>query len=157
MPELAVDPGDSCDEAVGFDGAQDRAGIGIDLEDLPVPVHAHPECSFSPREPGVTAAAGCRDRAQYAAGFGVDLLDPILGDLEEVLPVEGRPGVGRDIDRALQLAAGGIEGMQLVTGREPDLLAVVADAMHFVDARKGTVFADDFGVCAFHGVILLTR
>src|SRR5579859_6138487 len=38
MPELAVDPGDPGDEPLGFDGALNRAGLRIDLMNLPVPV-----------------------------------------------------------------------------------------------------------------------
>ena len=34
VPELAVDPGDAGDDAVGLDGAQDGAGLRIDLMDL---------------------------------------------------------------------------------------------------------------------------
>src|SRR5689334_5963807 len=34
VPELAVHPGDAGDEAVGLEGAQDGAGLGVDLVDL---------------------------------------------------------------------------------------------------------------------------
>src|SRR6516225_10763694 len=33
VPHLAIDPGHAGDEAVGFDGAKDRSGLGIDLVD----------------------------------------------------------------------------------------------------------------------------
>ncbi len=33
MPQLAIDPGDTGDEAVGLDCAQHLAGLGIDLMD----------------------------------------------------------------------------------------------------------------------------
>ena len=96
----------------------------IDLMDLPAPILPHPERPFGPREPRVTAAAGRRDRGEHAAGLRIDLLDAILGDLKQVLAVEGRPGMRGDIDRAQRLPARGIEGIQLVSGRKPDVLAV---------------------------------
>ena len=49
VPELAVDPGDPGDEAVGLDGAKNRPGLGIDLMDLPVPILPHPERCLRPR------------------------------------------------------------------------------------------------------------
>jgi hypothetical protein len=58
--------------------------------DLPAPMLPHPERPFGPREPRVTAAAGRRDRGEYTAGLRIDLLDAILGDLKQVLAVEGR-------------------------------------------------------------------
>src|SRR5256885_1549885 len=42
VPELSVDPGDAGDEAIGLDGAQNRAGLGIDLMDLPLSILPHP-------------------------------------------------------------------------------------------------------------------
>ena len=124
VPELAVDPGDAGDEAVGLDGAQDRAGFGIDLMDLALAVLPDPERAFGPGEAGVAAAAGRRDGGEHAAGLRIDLLDAILGDLEQVLAVEGGAGMRGDVDRAQRLAARGIEGVQPVAGGEPDLLAV---------------------------------
>src|ERR1700675_3295793 len=38
VPEFAIDPADAGDEAVGLDGAQDRAGLRIDLMDLALPM-----------------------------------------------------------------------------------------------------------------------
>src|SRR5262245_11543066 len=34
VPQLAIDPGDAGDEAVGVDGAEDRSGLRVDLVDL---------------------------------------------------------------------------------------------------------------------------
>src|SRR6267154_564203 len=51
VPELAIDPRDPRDEAVGVYGAKNRPGLGIDLMDLPLPVLPHPERPFGPREP----------------------------------------------------------------------------------------------------------
>ena len=56
VPQLAIDPGDPGDEAVGFDGAKERPCLGIDLMDLPVPILSHPERPFGPGEPRATAA-----------------------------------------------------------------------------------------------------
>src|SRR5262245_6648728 len=150
VPELAVDPGDPGDDAVRLDGAQDRPGFGIDLMDLPATVLPHPERSFGPGEPRVTAAAGRRDGGEHTAGLRIDLLDAILGDLKQVPAVEGRSCVRGDIDRAQHLPARRIEGVQLVSGRKPDVLAVKRNAVHVVDTRKGSVFTDDFGCRSFH-------
>src|SRR5262249_39705934 len=81
VPELAVDPADAGDEAVGLDGAKNRACVGIDLVDLPLPILPDPERSFGPREPRVGAATGRRDRGEHAAALRIDLVDAILGDL----------------------------------------------------------------------------
>src|SRR4029077_15999646 len=72
VPELSVDPGDPGDEAVGLDRAKNRPCLGIDLMDLPIPILPHPERSFGPREPRVTAAAGRRDRGEPSAGLRID-------------------------------------------------------------------------------------
>src|SRR5229473_1069440 len=108
VPELAVDPGHAGDEALGLDGAQNGAGLGIDLMDLALAILPHPERPFGPGEPGVGAAAGRRDRRQHTTGRR-------------------------------------IEGGQLVSGGNPDVLTVIRDAMHLVDTRKGAVLADDVG------------
>ena len=91
VPELAIDPGDTGDEAVGLDGAKDGACLRIDLVDLAVPVLSDPERSFGPGEAGVTAAARRGNSCEHLAGCRIDLLDAILGDLEQVLAIEGVP------------------------------------------------------------------
>ena len=58
--------------------------------DLPLPVLADPERAFGPGEPRVAAAARRGDRGEHAPGLRIDLLDAILGQLIEVLAVEGR-------------------------------------------------------------------
>src|SRR5215813_11525572 len=45
VPELSVDPGDTGDEAVRLDRAEDRAGRRVDLVDLPLAVLADPQRS----------------------------------------------------------------------------------------------------------------
>ncbi len=102
VPELSVDPGDPGDEAVGLDRAKNCPCLGIDLMDLPVPILPHPERPFGPREPRVPAAAGRRDRGEHTACLRIDLLDATLGELKQVLAVEGRACTRGDIDRAQQ-------------------------------------------------------
>ena len=50
-----------------------------------------------------------------------------------------------DIDRAHRDAAGGVERIQFVAGRKPDVLAVEGQAMHMVGTGKGPIFAEDVG------------
>src|SRR5262249_15110597 len=129
----------------GLDRAKNRPSLGIDLMDLPVSILPHPERPLGPREPRVTAAAGRRDRGKHTAGLRIDLLDAILGELPEVLAVEGRSGMPGDIERAHRFPAHRIEGMQLVSGSKPDVPTVIRDPMHVVDTRKGSILTDDFG------------
>ena len=145
VPEISIDPSNSGDEAIGLDGAENRPGLGIDLVDLPVPVLSHPECPFGPGEPRVTAATRRRDRGDYTAALRIDLLDAILGELKKILAVEGRSSVSGDVDRAQHLAARRIEGVQLVSGRKPNLFAVIRDPVYPLDTREGSVLTNDFG------------
>src|SRR6185369_16236936 len=115
---------DSGDEALGLDRAEDRPRLGIDLIDLPVPVLPHPQRSFGPGHPRVTAAAGGRDRGQHSAALGIDLLDAISAELEQMPAVEGGPRVRGDLDRSPGPPARGVEGDQTVARAEPDLSAV---------------------------------
>src|SRR5690242_20142195 len=50
VPELAVGPGDAGHDTIGFDGAQDLPGLGIDLNDLAAAVLADPQRPFGPGE-----------------------------------------------------------------------------------------------------------
>src|ERR1700692_1673780 len=111
MPELAVDPGHSSDDPAAFDGAKDTSGFGIDLMDLAAPMLPHPKRPFGPGEPRVAAATGGRNRREHVAGLRIDLVDAILGDLKQMLAIEGRPCMGGDIDRTYRFAGHGIEGM----------------------------------------------
>jgi TMEM175 potassium channel family protein len=110
VPEFSVDPGDPGDEAVGLDRTENRPCLRIDLMDLPVAILSHPERAFGPRESRVTAAAGCRDRGEHTASRRIDLLDAIFGELKQVLAVERRSCMRRDIDRAQRLPARRIKG-----------------------------------------------
>src|SRR6516162_4983919 len=123
--------------------------------DLPVPIPPHPERPFGPREPRVIAAAGRRDRGEHTATLRIDLLDAILGDLKQVLAVEGRSSMCRDIDRAHRLPARRIEGVELVPRSKPDVLTVKGHSMHVVDIREGSIFTCDFGGRLFHAPILV--
>src|SRR5262249_50752246 len=75
MPELAVEPGDAGDEAVGLDRAQHFAGVRIDLVDPAFAVVPDPQRAFGPGEAGVAAAGRCGNGAEHLAGPGIDLLD----------------------------------------------------------------------------------
>src|SRR6266446_5515780 len=99
VPEFSVDPSDPGDEAVGHDRVKDCPCVGIDLIDLAIPILSDPERPFGPREPRVTPAAGRGDRGEHTAVLRIDLLDPILGDLKQMLAVEGRSRMRGDIDR----------------------------------------------------------
>ena len=145
VPQLAVDPGDPGDEAVGFYGAKNCASLRIDLMDLPGAVLSHPERPFGPREPRVTAAARGRDRGEHTAGVRIDLVDAILGELKQVPAVERGSRMPGDFDRAHCLSAGGIEGVQPVSRCKPDVPAVERHAVHLLDTRKGAIFTEDFG------------
>src|SRR5499426_3034448 len=145
MPQLSLDPGDPGDEAVGLDRAKNCPGLGVDLMDLPVAILPDPECPLGPREPRVTAAAGRRDRGEHTASLRIDLLDAILGELPQVLAVEGHSCMPGDTERAHRLPADRIEGVQLVSGSKPDVLTVIRDPVHVVDTRKGPILTDDFG------------
>jgi hypothetical protein len=60
-----------------------------------------------------------------------------------VLPVEGRSCTPGDIDRAHGLAARRIEGVQLVSGRKPDMPTVKRNPTHVIDARKESMLTED--------------
>jgi hypothetical protein len=145
VPELAVDPGDAGNDAVGFDGAKNSSRFGIDLMDLPASVLPYPQRAFRPREPRVTATARRRDRREHTARFRIDLLDAILGDLKQVLAVEGGSRMRGDIDRADGLSTLRVEGIQLVSGRKPHMLTVKTDTVDAVGARERAILAQDFG------------
>ena len=132
-------------------------GLGIDLVDLPVPVLAHPERAFGPGKSGIAAFARRRDGGEHLAGLRIDLLDAILGDLEQMFAVEGGSGMCSDIDRPNRLAAHRIEGFERVPGGKPDVLAVKGDAVHPIGSRKRAILAEDFGCGSFHAVKLATR
>jgi hypothetical protein len=72
-------------------------------------------------------------------------LDAILGELKQVLAVEGRSGMRGDLDRAHRLPARTIEGVQFVSGGKPDVPAVKRNPIHAVDTRKGSVLTEDLG------------
>src|SRR5579884_2336090 len=152
VPELAINPGHAGDEAVGIEGAKNRSGLGIDLMNLALPVLPHPEGPFGPRQPRVAAPARRRDDGEHAAALRINFLNAVFGDLKKVLAIERGSGMRGDIQRAQRLAGRRIEGVQLVSGGEPDVLTVVADAMHAVGAGEGTILTDDFSSCSFHCV-----
>jgi hypothetical protein len=145
VPELSIDPGNSGDEAVGLDGAKNGTGFGIDLMDLSLAILTDPECPFGPGESRVATAPGSGYRSEDTAGFRIYLLDAILGELKQMLAIKGSSGVRRDFDRAQLLSARRIESVQLVSGREPDVLAVIRNSTDAVDPRKWTILPNNFG------------
>src|SRR4051812_46331145 len=156
VPELAIDPADAGHVAVGIDGAQDLAGVRINLVDLAVSILPDPERALGPGEPRVMATARRRNRREHLASVRVDLLDPLFRDLVEVPAIEGGSGMRGDVDRPHRLAAGRIDRIQLVTGREPDVVAVEGDAMDLLGAFEGAVLADDLGGGSGHGLASVT-
>jgi hypothetical protein len=98
VPELPIDPTHPGDEAVGLDGAKNRACLGINLIDLSIPILPDPQSTFGPRETRVAATARRRDRREHAASFGIDLMDVILGDLKKMASIEGRSSMRSNID-----------------------------------------------------------
>src|SRR5215469_15811557 len=155
MPQLPVNPGDSGDEAVGLYGAKNCPCLGIDLMDLPAPILPDPKRAFRPGKPRITATAGRRDRGEHTAALGIDFMDAILSDLKYVPAVEGRSCMRGDINRALHLAARRIEGIQLVSGSKPDVLTVIGDTVHCVDAWEGAILSDDLRFGSIHASILV--
>ena len=113
--------------------------------DLPVPILSHPERPFGPRESRVATAAGCRDRGEHTARFRIDLLNAILGELKQVLAIECRSGMPRDIERAPHFPTHRIERLQGFSRGKPYVLTIIGDAMHVVDAWKGPILANDLG------------
>ena len=114
MPQFAVDPGDAGDDALGFDGAEDLTRFGIDLMDLAGPMLPDPERALGPGKTRIATISGGRDGGEHLAARRIDLLDAILGDLVEMLAIEGGSGVRGDIDRARRCACRGIQRVELV-------------------------------------------
>src|SRR5262245_22045688 len=146
VPQLPIDPSDTGDEAFGFDGAKNRSGLGVDLMDLALPIFAHPKRALGPGKSGVAAAPGRLNRGEHAPGLGIDLLNTVLGDLEQMLTVERGARMPGHIERSQLLATLRIEGIQAVAGREPDVRAVERDAVDSFGLREGPVFADDISL-----------
>src|SRR5262245_54795559 len=95
VPEFSIVPGHPCYETAGFNCAENRPGFGIDLIDLPVLILRNPKRPFGPREPRAIRTRH-RDRCKHTTGLWIDLLDPIVGDLKQVLAIEGRSRMRSD-------------------------------------------------------------
>src|SRR5262249_6665964 len=144
MPELSIDPRHTGDKALRFDRAKNRTRLRIDLMNLPVAILSNPERSFGPRQPRVPAATRRSDCGDDASGLGVDFLDVRLGQLKQVRPVVRRSCMRGDVDRPQRLPAFRVQRGDRVSGSKPDVLSVIRDAVHTIDARKRTVFTHDF-------------
>src|SRR6516165_488719 len=146
MPELSIDPSDPGHESVGFDGAKNSAGFGINLVDLSIPILSNPESPFRPSQPRVAAIAGRRDGGKHSASPWIDLLNAILGDLKQVLAVESRSCMRGDIERALHLPTRRVESVQFVSRSKPDVLSVISDTMDSGGTWEGAILPNDFRV-----------
>ena len=82
--------------------------------------------------------------ATSPAALGLKDDTAVLGDLVQMLAVEGGTRVSRDVERAHGRAARRIQCVEAVAGGEPDPVAVIRDAPDLLDARKRAIFADDF-------------
>src|SRR5512146_168913 len=100
--------------------------------DLALAILPHPERAFGPGEARIAAPAWRRDCAEYASALRVDLLDTIAGDLIQVLPVERRSCMSRDVERAHRIPGRRIEGDDFVSCGKPHLRAVVREPAHMV-------------------------
>src|SRR5690349_8727760 len=145
VPQLSVHPRHTRDEPVRFDRAQDLPRLGVDLMDLPRPMLSDPQRPLGPRESGVAAIARRRDAREDPSTLRIDLVDLLLGDLEEMRPVERRPGVRGDLERAHRLPALRIERSHVVTCGEPHARSVVGHAADVLGALEWTVLSQHFG------------
>ena len=113
--------------------------------DLAIAILPDPEGPFSPGQSRVSAAPRRRDGGEHAAGRGIDLLDAILGELKQVLAIEGGAGMRGDVDERCTVSRLRVNGRQRVSGGKPDALAVVGDAVHMVGAGERAVLANNLG------------
>ena len=74
-----------------------------------------------------------------------------------MLAVEGRACMPGDIDRAHHPATHGIEGVQPVSRRKPDVSIVKRHPAHLVGIGEGAILTEDFGCRPFHLPSLVTR
>jgi len=146
VPEFPIDPAHPGDETVGLDGAKNGACLGINLIDLSIPILSDPESTFGPRAARVATTARRRDRREHPATLRIDLLNAILGDLKQVLAVEGGSCMRSDVDGTLHLPTRRIERVQLVPRSKPDVLPVIRDTMDSVGTWKRTILTNDFRV-----------
>src|SRR3984893_7637232 len=124
--------------------------------DLPVSILPHPERSFGPRKPR-SGSPGRRNCAEHAAGVRINLLDAVARKLEQVMTVKSRRSMRSDVDCADLPPSLGIECVELVFRRKPDVLPVVCDPIHLFDAGKRAIFANDFGRRSVNAPILAAR
>src|SRR4030095_13544233 len=119
VPEFPVHPGDASNESVRLDRAQDRAGLGVDLVDLPGAVLADPERSLGPGQARVAAVGRRWDGGEHLARVWIHTLD-----LPEVLAVEGGAGLRGNAALPDQRAPVGFERDDALAAGEPDVGAI---------------------------------
>jgi hypothetical protein len=71
---------------------------GIDLVDLALSIHAHPQRSFGPRHAGNLRRRPAPGSSPAPCRFRIYLVDVRLGDLVQVFAVPGRARVRGDMD-----------------------------------------------------------
>ncbi|MNF72070.1 hypothetical protein D3C84_540360 [compost metagenome] len=150
MPQSPLDEGDTGDKAVGFNGAQDLAVSGVDLVNLAFLILPHPQRAFGPGQSRIAATTGGGNGRKDMSGPGIDFVDAVFGDLEQVLAIKGSAGMGGNVNRAQHLAAVRVQRIDFAIAGKPDLLAIPRDAAHMIDFGKRAVFTNDFSSCVFH-------
>ena len=66
--------------------------------DLAFAILTYPKRAFGPSESRVTSITGRGDRGEHASCVRVDLVNAIVGDLKQMLAIESRSRVSRDIN-----------------------------------------------------------
>src|SRR5262245_25823861 len=143
MPEFTVNPGNARDVTIRFDRAQDGTGLGVNLVNLAGAVFTHPKRPLGPGQARIAALRRRRDGGDNLARAWINFLNPVVGELPQVLAIEGSAGFGRDRKFADQRAALGIERHDALAPGEPDLRAIEGHAVDVVQAGKWAEFADD--------------
>src|SRR5262249_35490430 len=114
-----------------------------------------PQRALGPRHARIAAVAGSGNCGQHLAGLGIDLLDALFEDLEDVAAIECPARHRGGIDLADDQAAHRVQPRQPVAPGGPALVAVERQPMHLIGAWKGSVFAEDLGGFLDHVSFLL--
>src|SRR5690606_17835672 len=113
-----------------------------------VPVMRHPQHAVGPRQAGMAIAVGRRQRGQHLTCLRVDLAYLIAIDLVERLAVERRSRRAWRCNGASRRARVRINGLQAVTGGQPDMPAIVSNSVNLLHLRERTMLVNDFGCFA---------
>ena len=152
VPELAVDPGDAGDEAIGLDGAEHGSGLGIDLVDPAVAMLADPERPFGPGEP--RSPRRCRAPGSWRAprrSPGRSSGSRSSAIWNRCLPSNAVPASPATSSAPTISPLSGSRAFSLSPEANQTCWPSKRDPVHAVDARKGAVFAEDLGGrCVLH-------